>query len=40
MPNTVTRAAMAEADEIVTKGKVRFQTADNLMADLEKTRRQ
>jgi DNA-damage-inducible protein J len=36
VPNAVTRAAMAEADEIAAKGKARFGTADDLIADLEK----
>ena len=36
VPNAVTRAAMAEADKIAAKNKARFETADDLMADLEK----
>jgi DNA-damage-inducible protein J len=36
VPNAVTRAAMAEADEMIAKGKARFANADQLMADLEK----
>lgn len=36
VPNALTRAAMAEADKIAAKGKVRFNTANDLMADLEK----
>jgi DNA-damage-inducible protein J len=36
VPNAVTRAAMAEADEIAAKGEARFGSADDLMADLEK----
>lgn len=36
VPNAVTRAAMAEADEMIAKGKARFKNADQLMADLEK----
>lgn len=38
VPNTRTRAAMAEADEIATRNSARFESADALMADLEKTR--
>lgn len=37
VPNARTRAAMAEADEIAAGGKVRFETGDELMANLEKT---
>jgi DNA-damage-inducible protein J len=36
VPNATTRAAMAEADEMIAKGKTRFKNADQLMADLEK----
>ena len=36
VPNAATRTAMAEADEIAAKGKARFESADNVMADLEK----
>jgi DNA-damage-inducible protein J len=36
VPNAETRAAMAEADEILKGGKARFATADDLFADLEK----
>ncbi len=36
VPNAVTRAAMTEADEMIVKGKARFENADQLMADLEK----
>jgi DNA-damage-inducible protein J len=36
VPNAVTRAAMAEAGEMITRGKARFQDADQLIADLEK----
>jgi DNA-damage-inducible protein J len=36
VPNAVTRAAMAEADEMIAEGKARFKNADQLMADLEK----
>jgi DNA-damage-inducible protein J len=36
VPNAATRTAMAEADEIAAKGKARFGSADNVMADLEK----
>jgi len=40
VPNAETRAAMAEAEEIVKKGKARFATAEELFADLEKAGRQ
>jgi DNA-damage-inducible protein J len=36
VPNAITRAAMAEADEMIAKGKARFANADQLMTDLEK----
>lgn len=36
VPNARTRAAMAEADEIVHTHRARFATADALFADLEK----
>ena len=36
VPNAVTRAAIAEADEMIGEGKARFKNADQLMADLEK----
>jgi DNA-damage-inducible protein J len=36
VPNAVTRAAIAEADEMIAEGKARFKNADQLMADLEK----
>ncbi len=36
VPNAETRAAMAEADEIARNHSVRFATADELFADLEK----
>ena len=35
VPNGETRAAMAEADEIVRSRKARFLSADELFADLE-----
>jgi DNA-damage-inducible protein J len=35
VPNLATRAAMVEANEIVTKQRARFATADVLIADLE-----
>jgi DNA-damage-inducible protein J len=38
VPNTVTRAAMAEADEIAARNAARFESSDDLMADLEKAR--
>ena len=40
VPNAETRAAMAEAEEIVKAGKARFATADEMFAELEKTGRQ
>ena len=39
VPNAETRAAMAEADEIVKTRAARFATADELFADLEKAGR-
>lgn len=36
VPNSQTRAAMAEADAILREGKPRFASADELFADLEK----
>lgn len=39
VPNTKTRAAMAEADKIARARRARFATADELFADLEKNRR-
>jgi len=36
VPNAVTRAAMAEASQMIAEGKARFKNADQLMADLEK----
>jgi DNA-damage-inducible protein J len=36
VPNTETRAAMAEADEIARSRSARFTNADDLMADIEK----
>lgn len=36
VPNAETRAAMAEAEEMVRKRPARFATADELFADLEK----
>jgi DNA-damage-inducible protein J len=39
VPNAQTRAAMAEADKIVSSRKPRFGTAAELIDDLEKTRR-
>lgn len=35
VPNARTRAAMREADEIVRSGNTRFQTAEELFADLD-----
>lgn len=37
VPNTETRAAIAEAAEIAKTRRARFATADELFADLEKT---
>ena len=39
-PNAETRAAMAEADEIVRSRSARFATADELFDDLENSSRQ
>ena len=39
VPNAETRAAMAEADKIVSKRKIRFESANELFVDLEKKRR-
>ena len=39
-PNAETRAAMAEADEIVRSRSARFATADEFFDDLEKSSRQ
>jgi DNA-damage-inducible protein J len=36
VPNAATRMAMAEADKIAAKRRVRFANADELFADLEK----
>lgn len=36
VPNAETRAAMAEADEIVATRRARFKDADSLINDLEK----
>ncbi len=36
-PNAETRAAMAEAEEIVKAGRARFVTAAAMFAELEKT---
>lgn len=38
VPNAATRAAMAEADEIAARNAARFESLDDLMADLEKAR--
>lgn len=37
VPNDGTRAAMAEAEEILTGGRSRFAAADEMFAELEKT---
>ena len=39
VPNAETRAAMAEADEIVKAGRTRFATVEEMLADLEETGR-
>lgn len=39
VPNVETRAAMAEADEIATTRRTRFETATELFDDLEKNSR-
>ena len=39
VPNAETRAAMAEADEIVKAGKARFAAVEEMLADLEETGR-
>jgi DNA-damage-inducible protein J len=36
VPNAETRAAMAEADEIIRERRARFSTPEELFADLEK----
>ena len=40
VPNAGTRAAMAEAEAILTSGKPRFATADEVFVVLEKTGRE
>lgn len=40
VPNAKTRAAMAEAEQIVRSRDARFKTADDVIADLEKNGRQ
>lgn len=40
VPNTETRAAMAEADAIASAHRARFATADELFDDLEKNSHQ
>jgi DNA-damage-inducible protein J len=40
VPNATTRAAMAEADEIIKARRTRFATANELFDDLEKNSRQ
>ena len=40
VPNAETRAAMAEADEMIRNHQARFMTADELFDDLEKNSRQ
>lgn len=39
IPNAETRAAMAEADEIVKAGRARFAWAEDMFAELEETAR-
>ena len=39
VPNAETRAAMAEADEIVKAGRARFASVEKMLADLEETGR-
>jgi DNA-damage-inducible protein J len=35
VPNSATRAAMAEADAIISKGRARFADGETLIADLD-----
>jgi DNA-damage-inducible protein J len=37
-PNAETRTAMAEVDEIMRSGRLRFRNGDELFADLERNR--
>ena len=37
VPNAETRAAMAEADEIVKAGRARFASVEDMLAELEET---
>ena len=39
VPNAETRAAMAEADEIVRAGRARFAAVEEMLAELEETGR-
>ena len=39
VPNAETRAAMAEADDIVKAGRARFATVEEMLSDLEETGR-
>ncbi len=39
VPNAETRAAMAEADEIVKAGRARFAAVEEMLADLEEAAR-
>ena len=39
VPNAETRAATAEADEIVKAGRARFASVEKMLADLEETGR-
>ena len=38
VPNAETRAAMRESDEMIKSGNIRFKTADEVFAALDKTR--
>ena len=40
VPNAETRAAMAEADEIVKAGRARFAAVEEMFAEFEETGRQ
>jgi DNA-damage-inducible protein J len=35
MPDSATRAAMAEADRIISKGRARFPDGETMIADLD-----
>lgn len=36
VPNAQTRIAMAESEEVIKQGKARFESADEMFAELEK----